>query len=443
MGIDFYFYIVFYVHVYILLLNKKGFIMALTKRYLMQTLTKTAAVAILSSAACFAAAQEVSAELDAWLMENSLGPHATSEENWQDIVAAAKQEGEVSVYTASGRIAKVVDHFEALYPGITLTVYDLGSVKTIEKTVREQDAGIFTADVVTTGNSGQVIHELLGKHRIFNYVPAHFVDRIPKENRDPLLIRVNEAMVFFYNAEANPNGAPISNVWELTQEKYRGRVGIKNPMSSGSSLMGLATLVQEPEAMAAAYKRLTGKDIVLGEGVPDAGYEFVKRMLANDIVIYKSGSKLADAAGAPGQKDAMIAMGNMTYIARNDSKGNVNAIVSDLDPVSRLVYPNFMSIGANAPHPNAAKVLIAYLLGSPELNLDLKLEKPYIEGESFDLLQGLAPYHDAGSVSPRNDVPLPQGGEIWDEMVGWNVSADFMWEQGPRLRDFWMIYSSQ
>ena len=77
----------------------------------------------------------------------------------------------------------------------------LGSVKTIEKTVREQDAGIFTADVITTGNSGQVMYELLGKNRIFNYVPSHYVDRIPSENRDPLLIRVNEAMVFFYNTE--------------------------------------------------------------------------------------------------------------------------------------------------------------------------------------------------------------------------------------------------
>jgi iron(III) transport system substrate-binding protein len=250
-------------------------------------------------------------------------------------------------------------------------------------------------------------------------------------------------MVFFYNKEVHPDGAPISNVWELTEEKYRGRVGIKNPMSSGSSLMGLATLVQEPDEMAAAYKRLTGKDIVLGDGVPDAGYEFVRRMLENDIVIYKSGSKLADAAGKAGQDDALIAMGNMTYIARNDSKGNVNAIVSDLDPVARLVYPNFMSIGANAPNPNAAKVLIAYLLGSTDINLDTKLEKPYIEGESFDLLQGLAPYHDAGSVSPRSDVPLPQGGEIWDQMKGWNVSAKFMWEQGPKLRDFWMIHSSK
>jgi len=409
------------------------------KRYLIQTVKRAAAIAFFSVVATVSVAAGVSEKLDAWLVENALGPHATGQENWEEIVAAAKEEGEVTVYTASGRIAKLVDHFEALYPGIKLTVYDLGSVKTIEKTVREQDAGIFTTDVITTGNSGQVIYELLGKNRIFNYVPAHYVDRIPLENRDPLLIRVNEAMVFFYNTELHPDVAPISNVWELTQEKYRGRVGVKNPMASGSSLMGLATLVQEPEEMAAAYKRLTGEDIVLGDGVPDAGYEFVRRMLANDLVIYKSGSKLVDAAGKAGQDDALIVMGSMTYISRNESKGNVNAMLSDLDPVSRMVFPTYMSIAAHAPNPNAAKVLIAYLLG----NLDTKLEKPYIEGASFDLLQGLAPYHDAGSVSPRSDVPLPQGGEIWDQMKGWNVSAKFMWEQGPKLRDFWNIHSSK
>ena len=413
------------------------------KRYLIQTVKRAAAIAFFSVVATVSVAAGVSEKLDAWLVENALGPHATGQENWEEIVAAAKEEGEVTVYTASGRIAKLVDHFEALYPGIKLTVYDLGSVKTIEKTVREQDAGIFTTDVITTGNSGQVIYELLEKNRIFNYVPSHYVDRIPLENRDPLLIRVNEAMVFFYNTELHPDVAPISNVWELTQEKYRGRVGVKNPMASGSSLMGLATLVQEPEEMAAAYKRLTGEDIVLGDGVPDAGYEFVRRMLANDLVIYKSGSKLVDAAGKAGQDDALIVMGSMTYISRNESKGNVNAMLSDLDPVSRMVFPTYMSIAAHAPNPNAAKVLIAYLLGSTDINLDTKLEKPYIEGASFDLLQGLAPYHDAGSVSPRSDVPLPQGGEIWDQMKGWNVSAKFMWEQGPKLRDFWNIHSSK
>ncbi|HGG04056.1 MAG TPA: iron ABC transporter substrate-binding protein [Aliiroseovarius sp.] len=417
--------------------------MNFTRSSFLKMVCGAAAATVFSATATLSVAQDISAELDAWLKENALGQYATMDENWDDIVAAAIEEGEVVVYSSSGRIAKLVDHFQALYPGITLTLFDLGSVKTIEKTIREQNAGIFNVDVITTGNSGQVINELLANYRIFNYVPAHYVDKIPEENRDPLLIRVNEAIVFFYNTDANPDGAPVSNVWELTQEKFRGRVGIKDPMASGSSLMGLATLVQNPDEMAAAYKRLTGEDIVLGEGVPDAGYEFVRRLLANDVVIFKSGSKLADAAGAAGQDDAMIAMTNMTYISRNDSKGNVNAIMADLDPVSRMVYPTYMSIAANAPHPNAAKVFIAYLLGSPELTLDTVLEKPYLEGESFDMLQGLAPYHDPGSVSPRSDVPLPEGGEIWDEMKGWNVSADFMWDQGPKLRDFWLIHSSQ
>jgi iron(III) transport system substrate-binding protein len=256
-------------------------------------------------------------------------------------------------------------------------------------------------------------------------------------------VRVNEALVFFYNEEQYPDGAPVSNIWELPEEKYKGRIGIKNPMSSGSTLMGVATLVQPPDEMAAAYKRYAGEDIVLSEGVPDAGYEFIARLLKNDVVIFKSGSKLAGASGTRGQDNPLIAFANMTYISRNDSDGFANVIISDLDPVSKLVYPTFMAIAQQAPHPNAAKVLVAYLLGSTDLTKDTVLEKPYLEGKSFTLLQGLAPYHDAGSVSPRNDVPLPEGGEIWDEMEGWIVSDEFMWTQGPKLRDFWLLQSSQ
>lgn len=99
-------------------------------------------------------------EMEAWLKAAKLGPYDKAE-NWEDIVAGAKAEGEVVVYSSSGRIAKLVKPFNALYPEIKLTVHDLGSVKSVEKTIREQDANIFNADIVTTGNSGQVIFEML------------------------------------------------------------------------------------------------------------------------------------------------------------------------------------------------------------------------------------------------------------------------------------------
>lgn len=381
-------------------------------------------------------------EMEAWLKAAKLGPYDKAE-NWDDIVAMAKAEGEVVVYTSSGRIAKLVKPFNALYPEIKLTVHDLGSVKSVEKTIREQEANIFNADIVTTGNSGQVIYEMLNKNRLVNYVPHHYMDRIPKENRDPLLIRVNEAMVILYNMEAYPDAPPIKNLWELTEAKFKGRVGMKNPLSSGSTMMGVMTLIQHADEMAAAYQRHAGKPIKLSDGVADAGLEFIARLLANDLVIFKSGSKLARASGKKGQKKPLIAIANMTYIARNGSKGYVNRILTDVDPVGKLVYPTFTAIARQAPHPNAAKLFTAYLLGSTKLNKSSKLEKPYTKGDSMDLLQGLAPYFDPGTVSPRSDVPLPAGGEIWNDMKGWNVDAEFMWKQGPKVRDFWIVHSSK
>lgn len=401
-----------------------------------------AAVFALSFITAANAASQPPPEMEAWLKAAKLGPY-DKDENWKEIVAKAKAEGEVVVYTSSGRIAKLVKPFAKIHPEIKVTVHDLGSVKSVEKTIREQNANIFNADIVTTGNSGQVIYEMLNKNRLVNYVPHHYRDRIPKENQDPLLIRVNEAMVFLYNREAYPDAPPVKNVWELTEPKFKGRVGMKNPLSSGSTLMGVMTLMQRPDVMAAAYERYAGKPIKLSEGVPDAGHEFWARMLANDLVIFKSGSKLARASGKKGQKNPLIAFANMTYIARNDSKGYVNKILAKVDPVGKLVYPTFTAIARQAPHPNAAKLFTAYLLGSLELNKDSKLTKPYDKGASMDLLQGLAPYFDPGTVSPRSDVPLPAGGEIWAEMEGWNVDATYMWKQGPKVRDFWTLHSSR
>ena len=138
------------------------------KRFLSGTIAVVAAALLAVSSTSFA--QTSSPELDAWLKSAELGPYAPAEENWDEVIAKAKQEGEVVIYSASGRIAKLVDAFQGMYPEIKLTMFDLGSVKTVEKTIREQEAGIYNADIVTTGNSGLVIHEMLNKNRIFNYV---------------------------------------------------------------------------------------------------------------------------------------------------------------------------------------------------------------------------------------------------------------------------------
>ena len=386
-----------------------------------------------------------SPEMEEWLKVSKLGPHEGNTQDWAEIERLAKQEGRVVVYSSSSRIANVAETFEATYPEIKLEGYDLGSVQTLEKTIREQDAGVYNADIITTGGSGQVVYELLAKNRIVNFVPDTVGKEISKEMKDPLLVRINEAIVFFYNKETYPAAPPIENIWELITKKWRGKVVLKNPLESESVFMGICTLVEHADEMEAAYRRFAGKKIELSPDVPDAGYEFIYRLLKNDMVLLSSGSKSAEASGKKGQAGPPISIGSFTYIRYDATKGFANEVFRDLDPVTGVIYPTYTGIARQAPHPNAAKLLTTFLLGSSKINANSVIAEPYTEGKSVELLQGLAPYFEMGSQSPRKDVPPPTGGEIWDQVAGncWTASPEFMWYEAPKVQDFWVQESSQ
>jgi iron(III) transport system substrate-binding protein len=376
-------------------------------------------------------------EMDAWLQDAKLGPYE-GEQDWDEIEKLANAEGEVIVYSSSSRIAKVAAVFEEEYPGIKVTFYDLGSVGTVEKTISEQDANLFNTDIITTGGSGQVIHELLGNNRLVNFVPEMFVDQIPEELREPLLARIVEGYVLMYNREFYGDTAPISNIWELTQDKWRGKVVVKDPMASLTNKMGLWTMVQHADEFDKAYEELTGEKLELHENVPDAGYEFIYRLLHNDLIILNSGSKVAKASGAKGQTDPPIAITGYTYIRYNASKDYVNALVTPLTPFENIITPVYTGIARQAPHPNAAKLFTKFLLGDVNITLDTVISEPYNEGESAKLLQGLGPYYEPGSKSPRDTVPVAKGGEGWYDMNSWTVDPDFMWYEGLKVQDFWV-----
>ena len=92
-------------------------------------------------------------EMDAWLKQAKLGSYDTGKHDWAEIEKLAMEEGELIIYSASSRMAKVATAFMEKYPGIKATSYDLGSVKTIEKTVREQNANLFNVDIVKIGRA--------------------------------------------------------------------------------------------------------------------------------------------------------------------------------------------------------------------------------------------------------------------------------------------------
>src|SRR5690606_35402386 len=66
----------------------------------------------------------------------------------EDLLPLAQQEGTVTVYSFTSRIAAVEAAFEAAYPGIDMISHDMSSTEQITRLKAEAAAGIASADVV-------------------------------------------------------------------------------------------------------------------------------------------------------------------------------------------------------------------------------------------------------------------------------------------------------
>jgi len=377
--------------------------------------------------------------LEDWLQQAQLGAYAPAFQDWAKIGIDAAAEDALVVYSSSSRIFTMAETFTAMY-GIPVEAYDISTVEILEKVIREQDAGIFNADVVMCGGE-EVVFELLNEGYLYNFVPDTVAEDIPLGFKEPLLAQRIASKNIFFNTEVYPQ-SPIDNLWDVTMPEWRGKVVIADPVSSRAAFTAYATLVEHADEMQAAYERKYG-ELELHAGVPNAGYEFLYRLLANDVIILKSQKDASKAVGERGQQDPPLCLFNSyTRLSDNAKLDYALGVALDVDPAVGSINPSYIGMAAQALHPNAAKLFIAWSLGSPELEPDTILEEPYDEGESARLLRGFEPYFTPGNWSARLDVPAPEGAPSLSELRGisWETNSGFIWNESQNIMDFWMLY---
>ena len=102
-----------------------------------------------------------------------------------------------------------------------------------------------------------------------------------------------------------------------------------------------------------------------------------------------------------------------------------------------------MTVAGYAPHPNAAKLFVAFLMGSKDLNINSVLKPPFRSGKSLDLLQGMAAFYQVGTFSPRTDVPAPPHSEMWPKAKKLTATPEFVRDNIAKISDFWMAETSR
>lgn len=305
----------------------------------------------------------------------------------EKLVAAAKEEGTVTVYASSSRIAKAAETFEAKY-GIKVEYANLKDFELIEKVSTECMNKAKGADFILAQDLGRLQGELIDTGFYYNWVPEDKVEGFDPDLLEPLAaFTINK--VFIYNNEKTGDEEPYSNIWEFADPKFAGVLNFKNPFQEGVNANFLTMVTSDKVAakIAAAYESYYGQPIELADDEPNAGYAWIKRIYQNDLINGTSDTKIAEAVGVKGQETKNTPIGLFVYSKARYVKSKNLALkpALNIEPFSGFYYNLYLLVNSTAEHPNAAKLFIKYLL-TPE---------------------GFAPWgKDAGTYSVNPTIPV-------------------------------------
>jgi iron(III) transport system substrate-binding protein len=339
------------------------------------------------------------------------------------LIAAAQAEGELIAYCGSGRVEQAGEIFGEIY-GIAVEGTKMKDSEQNEIVVRQVDAGNVQVDLVAGDSGPRYEFELIPEGYLISWFPPDLVDVIPEKYQDPPRF-LWQPRIFGYNTEVYGDECPVTNMWQLTEEDWNGKVILRDPQITPAQLDMYVAMVSNPEPMAQAYEEYYGEPLVSDE--ENAGWEFLKRLFENDLILMDSDSDVAEAIGGAGQTDPPIGIYALTKHRDMEEMNLKLRACHEMEPYMGYWYPMYPLIVKDAPHPNAAKLFIHCLLSGPCV-------RPW----AFD---------DIGGFSPNPNVEVHPGNDFltfteWEaRMITWENQA--AWEFEQDVLDFWLLHGTQ
>ena len=276
---------------------------------------------------------------------------AEGQEDWRKIVEAARKEGKV---VAGGPPTAVLrkqykDTFESKF-GLELELVSAPGPQNASKAIAEFKAGVRYFDVLH-GGSGTLEplknENMLAPFMEYMVLPevkdprqwwgGHMWEDNLKTNRFIYSFSADFSVPPFYNSELVKLGE-INSYDDLLQPKWKGKIGMFEPRvpSAGQGLWGY-------------LMRAKGK-------------EFLQRLADQNLFIHRDGQQLAVNLA---KGNLAVALGLAQRFVDPYIKGGlpIKVLTSVKEGMGGSNGFGTVAVMANAPHPNAAKVYINWLLG--------------------------------------------------------------------------------
>ncbi len=306
----------------------------------------------------------------------------------EELYALALEEDTLVIYSTTTRMYDVKDSFEKQYPGLTVELHDIRAFDLVEMMKKTDYA--FCDIIVSSDDDGSLTAELYNNGIIHKYVPYDMKHSLKEEEGNGLLAFVGEAEQLFYNTEIFET-SPIQNWWELTQEEWKGKICMKNPLSSYPTYGLVSAILNNHEIMAQAYYNYYGVELAESDR---AGEIFLERLFKNDIKLTTSSNEVVAMISNTEDESPMVGFMISSKIRKNEIGMNI-APAYGIEPWDGVYSENTISILNNAPNINTAKLFIRWVLGETD-------------GKG----EGIVPFTTEGTISVRNDVNFEVQGDM-------------------------------
>lgn len=314
----------------------------------------------------------------------------TEEEAWNQIIEAAKKEGEVAVAGPPGdNFRDAILAFEKAYPEIKVNVQGFSGRDFGPKVIAEHQAGKYLWDV-SIGGPNTVISDLIPA-KVIAPLPRDLPETKPEINDDNWRISFDDGLLdkektyvyafLAYIQSVYVNRDVISkdlvnSATDLLKPEVKGKIVWNDPRKAGSGNFFAQFFIKE------------------------YGEDYLREILNQDIVPV---SDLRQQMDWLVRGTYPIAIGIQNDLL-NDMKSNgvgLNVIKLD-DPKSSAYTQGFgtVSLLEKAPHPNAAKVFINWLLSKEGQEVFVEL---------------------VGANSRRMDVPIASEDQYAKEEIDYDL----------------------
>lgn len=284
----------------------------------------------------------------------------------EELYEAAKGEGVLNIYTVSSRLFDVAESFQKQYPGLLVEVNYYRAEEMTEKIKQNHASESYDCDLLfITNGDGSLTEDLIPNRLAFKYVPYDMKDKLRTGGSDEYLSVLLEVPLLTYNEDCY-TGAPISDWWELTEEKWRGKLYITNPSKSMISYTLFSMFMKNSDMMEASYEAYFGKKYEPA-GKESAGEAFVRMLIENGLNVVNDSDDVANAVALPGSKSDAVGILNASKLRLRD-QGYPLQVCYELEPFAGVINPANIMIAGGAKNINSAKLFIRWILGEADGN---------------------------------------------------------------------------